>query len=135
MLLSELIQTGTHPWADLYDPARMRTGALPEQIREDLHMAAKYIEFITPGEVSSVEEIAPGAGAILRRGLTKVAVYRDEHNTLHESSAICTHLGCIVAWNKAEKIWECPCHGSRFDRYGSVTNGPAAKDLATKVKQ
>ena len=70
-----------------------------------------------------------GEGAVMRRGLSKVAVYRDEGGKLHECSAVCPHLGCIVDWNGAEKTWDCPCHGSRFDARGKVINGPANTDL------
>ena len=66
---------------------------------------------------------------IIRRGLTKIAAYRDEHGVLHERQAICTHLGCVVAWNSTEKSWDCPCHGSRFDALGHVLNGPANSDI------
>jgi Rieske Fe-S protein len=58
-------------------------------------------------------------------------VYRDDAGGLHERSAACTHLGCIVHWNPSEKTWDCPCHGSRYDRMGKVINGPANKDLAS----
>jgi Rieske Fe-S protein len=72
-----------------------------------------------------VEEIAPDSGAIMRRGLKKVAVYRDAGGAVHEYSATCPHLGCVVAWNAAERTWDCPCHGSRFNQVGEVVNGPA----------
>src|SRR5207248_492236 len=73
---------------------------------------------------------APGSGAVLGTGLVgKVAVYRDEAGVPHARSAVCRHLGCIVRWNDAEKLWDCPCHGSRFDPYGRVVNGPANSDL------
>lgn len=68
-------------------------------------------------------------GAIIRRGMSKLAVYRDEHGTLHERSDVCPYLGCIVSWNSLEKTWDCPCHGSNFDRYGRVLIGPANSDL------
>ena len=71
--------------------------------------------------------IAPGEGALLRKGAAKIAVYRDEEGQLHERSAVCPHLGCIVQWNPGEKSWDCPCHGSRFDCEGRVLNGPAAR--------
>ena len=47
-------------------------------------------------------------------------------------SAACTHLGCIVAFNTAERSWDCPCHGSRFTIDGEVLEGPAVDDLAAK---
>jgi Rieske Fe-S protein len=65
----------------------------------------------------------------LRSGLKKFAVYRDEAGTVHSCSATCTHLGCVVAWNSNEATWDCPCHGSRFDRFGNVLNGPAVTGL------
>ncbi len=92
-------------------------------------MAGQYLDWLTPGEVESAREIAPGCGAVLRRGLSKVAVYRDEHGKAHEISAVCPHLGCIVHWNAAEHSWDCPCHGSRFDAKGKVFNGPSNVDL------
>jgi Rieske Fe-S protein len=58
-----------------------------------------------------------------------IAAYRDSKGGLHEMSAVCNHLGCIVHWNAAETTWDCPCHGSRFDRFGKVINGPANRDL------
>ena len=67
--------------------------------------------------------------AVIRRGATKVAVYRDPQGVVHERSAICPHLYCVVDWNAGEKSWDCPCHGSRFDAMGKVLNGPAIVDL------
>jgi len=61
--------------------------------------------------------------------MRKLAVYRDEQGALHAHSAKCTHLGCVVHWNSAERSWDCPCHGSRFDVDGSVLHGPAVAAL------
>jgi Rieske Fe-S protein len=85
---------------------------------------------VTDGDVETVDEIDKDSGAVIRRGLTNVAVYRDAKGNLHELSAVCSHLGCIVHWNTPEKTWDCPCHGSRFDKLGKVVNGPANTDLA-----
>jgi Rieske Fe-S protein len=101
-----------------------------EFAKENLNVAAQYRDYITPGEVSSPDEIPPGSGAVIRRGRHKVAVYRDDSGTVHERSAVCTHLYCIVDWNSTEKTWDCPCHGSRFDPLGKVVNGPAIAPLA-----
>ncbi|MDQ3673006.1 MAG: Rieske 2Fe-2S domain-containing protein, partial [Gemmatimonadota bacterium] len=80
--------------------------------------------------VEDYREIAAGEGAVVGRGRGKLAVYRDKEGTIHARSAICPHLYCIVAWNPAERSWDCPCHGSRFDPYGKVVNGPAIVGLS-----
>jgi Rieske Fe-S protein len=129
MLITDLIEERPNRWSDLYDPSRIRVGAAGEFIKENVNVAAQYTSYVTPGDVSSTDEITPTTGAVMRDGATKVAVYRDEAGELHRMSAICTHLGCIVGWNKAASTWDCPCHGSRFDAYGRVVNGPASKDL------
>jgi glycine/D-amino acid oxidase-like deaminating enzyme/nitrite reductase/ring-hydroxylating ferredoxin subunit len=130
ILLTDLIVGRENPWATLYDPSRKPLRAAGAYAKEALNMAAQYTDWMTGGEVTSLDEIAKGSGAVIRRGLSKVAVYRDEHGKLHERSAVCTHLGCIVRWNDTEKTWDCPCHGSRFDSAGKVINGPANKELA-----
>jgi glycine/D-amino acid oxidase-like deaminating enzyme/nitrite reductase/ring-hydroxylating ferredoxin subunit len=130
MLLTDLITGRENAWAALYDPSRKTLGAIKDFASENLNVAAQYRDYVTPGDVSSIEEIEAGEGAIIRRGLLKVAAYRDESGAIYERSAVCTHLGCIVAWNKNEKTWDCPCHGSRFDPRGRVVNGPAVSDLA-----
>jgi glycine/D-amino acid oxidase-like deaminating enzyme/nitrite reductase/ring-hydroxylating ferredoxin subunit len=129
MLLPDLVQERPNSWADLYDPARKSLRAAGTFLKETANMVAQYRDVVSGGDVDSVDEIARGSGAILRRGLHKVAVYRDEQGELHERSATCTHLGCIVRWNAGERSWDCPCHGSRFTPDGQVLNGPALKPL------
>jgi Rieske Fe-S protein len=131
MLLTDLIVGRDNPWARLYDPSRKTLGAIKEFAKENLNVAAQYADVVTAGEIDDVDEIAVGEGAILRRGAIKVAVYRDADGRLHERSAFCTHLGCVVRWNSGEKTWDCPCHGSRFQTDGHVVNGPAINALST----
>ena len=131
MLLTDLILGRRNEWESLYDPSRKPLGAPVEFAQENLNVAAQYTDLVTGGDVSSVDEIALDSGAVTRRGLSKIALYRDERGTVYQRSAICTHLGCVVAWNDTEKSWDCPCHGSRFDKKdGHVLNGPAISALA-----
>ncbi len=130
MLLTDLISGRDNPWAALYEPSRKKLGAAGEFAKETLNAAAQYVDWVTPGDVKTTDDIAVDCGALLRRGLAKVAVYRDDHAKLHELSAVCPHLGCIVQWSAEEKTWDCPCHGSRFDKFGHVINGPANSNLA-----
>ncbi|WP_306591131.1 FAD-dependent oxidoreductase [Geothrix sp. 21YS21S-4] len=132
ILVSDLIlgRKETEGWAKLYEPSRKTLRALGTFAKEASQMAWQYTDWLTPGEVASADEIPTGSGAILRRGLAKVAAYRDEKGLVHEVSATCPHLGGVVCWNAAERTWDCPCHGSRFDRLGKVIAGPAITDLA-----
>jgi glycine/D-amino acid oxidase-like deaminating enzyme/nitrite reductase/ring-hydroxylating ferredoxin subunit len=130
MLIPDLILGVENRWAKLYDPARITARSAVPFVKENVNVAAQYVDWVTPGEVSSPDAIEPGTGAIMRDGAKKFAVYRDEAGAVHIRSAVCTHLYCIVDWNSVEKTWDCPCHGSRFDPYGRVLNGPAISDLA-----
>jgi Rieske Fe-S protein len=109
----------------------VRLASAGEYARDTLGTAARYADWLTPGEAGGVDAIRPGEGAVVRRGLQKLAAFKDEDGVLHVRSATCTHLGCVVAWNRSDRSWECPCHGSRVDRYGKVVNGPATTDLAS----
>lgn len=129
MLLTDLILGRRNDWTSIYNPCRVVTNATLDYIRDNATVLSHYTDWLTGGEVNCVEEIKRDEGCIVRRSLTKLAAYRDEHGVLHERQAICPHLGCVVSWNSTEKSWDCPCHGSRFDRYGRVINGPAIKDL------
>lgn len=131
ILITDLIMKRKSPWAGLYDPSRKTMLAGMEYLRENINVGARLVEdYISPGNAGSVEQIPLGEGRVIRRGVAKIAVYRDEQGKTHEMSAACRHLACIVHWNRLEKTWDCPCHGSRYDRYGRVINGPAKEDLA-----
>jgi Rieske Fe-S protein len=129
LLLTDLILRRANPWTELYAPGRVRSGAAIEWVKENLNVALQYTAWLTKGDVQTVDEITPNNGAILVEGGRKIAVYRDEKGSLHRRSAVCPHLGCIVAWNPAAATWDCPCHGSRFDKFGAVIHGPAVRDL------
>ena len=129
ILLTDLILGRQNPWADLYNPSRLTCPAVLNYLRDNFNTVLHYTDWLTGGEVASPNEIKPGEGKIIQRGLSKIAAYRDEHGVLHERQAICPHLGCVVAWNSTEKSWDCPCHGSRYDALGHVLNGPSNSDL------
>ena len=119
-------------FAGILEPSRKPVGlpALKEFAAGQMRAARNMAEHLGPSEVSSVDDIAPGEGAILRDGtVKKLAVYRTEDGSLVRRSASCTHVGCIVHWNPFEKCWDCPCHGSQFAPTGEVLNGPALHPL------
>ena len=75
-------------------------------------------------ETRDVEHIRPGEGKIVQKGLKKYAVYCDESGNYTALSCVCTHMGCIVQWNDAEKTWDCPCHGGQFSCTGEPLRTP-----------
>jgi glycine/D-amino acid oxidase-like deaminating enzyme/nitrite reductase/ring-hydroxylating ferredoxin subunit len=130
LVVTDLIAGRPNAWAELYSPARVpAVRSVGESVGEGLNVAGQYTELLRGGEGLSEEEIVAGSGAVIGWGPMKLAVYRDEEGNLHRYSALCTHLGCVVGWNDSEKTWDCPCHGSRYDSYGRVINGPAPDDL------
>jgi glycine/D-amino acid oxidase-like deaminating enzyme/nitrite reductase/ring-hydroxylating ferredoxin subunit len=129
ILLTDLIRGHENPWTQLYDPSRKSIRAIRRFTREALNMAAQYGDWLTAGDVAEVADIPRDSGGIVRRGLRKLAVFRDSTGVAHEYSAVCPHLGCIVHWNRSEATFDCPCHGSRFDKHGKVINGPANTGL------
>jgi glycine/D-amino acid oxidase-like deaminating enzyme/nitrite reductase/ring-hydroxylating ferredoxin subunit len=131
MIITDLIMQRENPWAALYDPSRISINyeALKTFVRENANVGVMYTDWLRPLNGESPDELARGEGRVIRRKTHPVAVYRDDDGALHEMTAVCPHLKCIVHWNTLEKSWDCPCHGSRFDAYGKVFTGPAVSSL------
>lgn len=127
MLIADQIAGIANPWEKIYDPSR--TPINTELVTENTNTTRQYVDWVTTGEINDEADLKPGEGGLMRSGLTKLALYRDEQGTLHKMSAVCPHLKCIVHWNGVERSWDCPCHGSRFDCHGRVVMGPAVSDL------
>ena len=132
MIIADLIQGRKNPWADLFDPDRtaLRRG-LWDYIKENADYPYYLVRDRFAGaEGRSVRAVKPGEGKVIDYRGSKVAAYRGPKGALTLRSATCTHMGCIVGWNDAERTWDCPCHGSRFTPKGDVISGPAESPLA-----
>jgi glycine/D-amino acid oxidase-like deaminating enzyme/nitrite reductase/ring-hydroxylating ferredoxin subunit len=116
LAIAHEIVAGSRLWGRLYQPDRPAP--------KDFHKSGD-----TQSMVGDVAQIAPGGGGVVVRGDEKIAVWREDDGTLHALSASCTHKGCTVTWNNADRTWDCPCHGSVFERDGTVIHGPARKSL------
>ena len=130
MLNASLISGEQNPWSDVYSPGRTPRMAAKNYVTENLTALKNLSEYLAPGELSSLDELKAGKGAIIRRGLEKLAAYRDISGELYLHSAACTHVGCHLHWNSFETCWDCPCHGSMFDTGGQPINAPAIGPLA-----
>jgi len=130
-ILADLALERDNPWAESFptarfDPRRGGFTALKQNADDGFRFFADRLR----GRHRAAEELGPGEGAVVGAGLGQRAAYRDEAGELHLLSARCTHLGCIVKFNAAERTWDCPCHGSRFDALdGEPIEGPAVRRL------
>ncbi|MDQ4096021.1 MAG: FAD-dependent oxidoreductase [Actinomycetota bacterium] len=130
MLLSDLVQGIDNPWMGLYDSNRFNPAAAAKEfVKENVNVAYRFFSDRLRGLSRSVDDIPRGEGDVVTVGPKSVAVYKDDNGDVRALSARCTHLGCIVQWNGAEKSWDCPCHGSRFTTSGEILQGPATRRL------
>jgi glycine/D-amino acid oxidase-like deaminating enzyme/nitrite reductase/ring-hydroxylating ferredoxin subunit len=134
LLLNDLLVGRENASASLFDPNRLTLRAsAPRFVKENLQAGLRFIgDRVTKPGRRAAEDLRPGEGDIVRLHDERVAAYRDEDGTLHAVSPTCTHLGCQVNFNAAERSWDCPCHGSRFAPDGSVLQGPAVHRLERK---
>jgi glycine/D-amino acid oxidase-like deaminating enzyme/nitrite reductase/ring-hydroxylating ferredoxin subunit len=131
MMIADAILQRSNPWTDLFDPSRKAlTRGLWDYLKENVDYPYYLIRDRFAGaETQSLRAIKRGQGMILERNGAKVAAYRDPAGAVTLRSATCTHMGCTVGWNPAERTWDCPCHGSRFKTNGAVISGPAEAPL------
>jgi glycine/D-amino acid oxidase-like deaminating enzyme/nitrite reductase/ring-hydroxylating ferredoxin subunit len=133
MLLRDVMNGRSNPWARVFNPHRLGLRSAPKLAQINTKVAVDMVgDRLLPGQVRSPEDIPTGEARILQRGLGKIGVYRDTAGDLHGVSLRCTHLGCLVRFNSAERSWDCPCHGSRFDVDGEVLEGPATTPLTPR---
>lgn len=130
LINSALIRGEVSRWSEVYEPSRKTPAAIGNFLRENVTALKNLAEYLAPGELSSLEDLKPGHGAVIRQGTSKIAAYRDNAGTLYARSAACSHLGCHLHWNSFETCWDCPCHGSHFAVDGTPLNAPAISPLA-----
>jgi glycine/D-amino acid oxidase-like deaminating enzyme/nitrite reductase/ring-hydroxylating ferredoxin subunit len=127
-ILTDAILGRPNPWASLYDAKRVKPLASARKFTtENAKVATHWVRDRTTTQ--ALEALQPGEGGIVEANGRRLAAYRDTEGIVQAVSPACTHLGCYVQWNGAEKSWDCPCHGSRFGADGTVIQGPAVKDL------
>lgn len=131
-ILSDLIRKRPNPYAELFDPSRIKpVDGFTEFVKENADVAYHFLaDRIAIKETDSLKRLRPGTGKVVEVNGKKVAAYCDEQGNIHALSPVCTHAACIVGWNSEEKSWDCPCHGARYDIDGQVLTGPATRSLS-----
>lgn len=119
-----------NPWATLFDPMRKTLSTTWDYVKENLDYPYYMVrDRLTRAEGTSLEDVGPGEGKLLRLNGDRVAAYRDPSGGITTMSPVCPHMGCLVHWNATDATWDCPCHGSRFHPTGDVLAGPAESGL------
>jgi len=128
-VITDLITKGENPWADVYDPSRF----IPNpSVTSFISINADVAANLVSGKLKTVPHdinIGNGEAAQVEIEGQKMGVFRDEKGQLHTVDTTCTHMGCELKWNDAERSWDCPCHGSRFTYEGEIIDGPAVHEL------
>lgn len=130
-LLADLVMGRKNPWQETYDPCRVNLSTLPRAtFRQGLNAVGHYLgDRLSHAEKETIDELGAETGQIIAIQGKKLAVYKDAKQRLYFLSPVCSHLGCLVSWNEAEKSWDCPCHGSRYTPTGKVIHSPAVRGL------
>ncbi|KAI4091622.1 MAG: hypothetical protein LQ348_007312 [Seirophora lacunosa] len=130
-LLADEIMGFKNPWSKLYNPSRIPPlSQIPGMVAHDAQINAQYKRFLQ-SDIRDIEDLAPGTGGVLNPTTqTPVAVYKDDGGKVHRFSALCPHMKGVVCWNRDEKSWDCPVHGSRFGKDGVGIMGPAKGNLS-----
>jgi glycine/D-amino acid oxidase-like deaminating enzyme/nitrite reductase/ring-hydroxylating ferredoxin subunit len=131
MMACDAIARRKNPWQELFDVHRKKLrGSAWDYLKENKDYPYYFVkDRLTRPAANSLRSVKRGEGRVVQLDGEKVAAYRDEKGKVTLKSAVCTHMGCIVRWNGAEKTWDCPCHGSRFRATGEVLAGPAETPL------
>jgi glycine/D-amino acid oxidase-like deaminating enzyme/nitrite reductase/ring-hydroxylating ferredoxin subunit len=129
--LSDLIVKGESEFAKLFSPDRLKPVAgFTNFVKENADVVKEFIgKHLFRDKISELAELAPGEARVVKYEGKSLALYKDEQGEFHAVSPVCPHAKCSVAWNNAEKSWDCPCHGSRFGFDGEVMTGPAREGL------
>lgn len=130
-ILSDLVSGKNSKYKDLFKPSRVKPiDGFSEFVKENADVAYHFVaDRFKVHESDSLKSIEPGTGKLVEVDGKKIAAYRDEDGGIHALNPVCTHAACIVQWNSAERSWDCPCHGARYDINGNVITGPATKGL------
>lgn len=129
--LRDLILNGKSDLADLFSPSRIKPVAgFAAFVKENADVVKEFVaKRIAKEKLNSLAELSAGEAKVVKYEGESIALYKDESGAIHAVSPVCTHAKCIVAWNRAEKSWDCPCHGARYSPDGEVLTGPASRGL------
>jgi glycine/D-amino acid oxidase-like deaminating enzyme/nitrite reductase/ring-hydroxylating ferredoxin subunit len=131
IILTDIITKGYSPYAELFDPNRIKMVAgFANFVKENADVVKEFVtKRMGQTKIEGLSELASGEARLVKYEGESIALYKDENGGIHAINPVCPHAKCMVGWNSAEKSWDCPCHGSRFSFDGELLTGPARRDL------
>ncbi len=129
--ICSLIHDEPTQYEELFDPSRIKMIAgFSTFVKENANVISQFVgKYFGHEHIEQLAQLAPGQATVAEWQGSKVALYKDDKGKIHALDPVCPHAKCVVAWNSAEKSWDCPCHGSRFAPDGALLTGPATKGL------
>lgn len=135
-LLSDIVLQQDNPLEGIVKPGRLKVNA---NLMQHMKISGKtYIMEKLSVPKETYDSIPIGEGGIIDVNSHKVGIYKESEDKVYTLSTKCPHLGCQLTWNKDDKTWDCPCHGSRFHYTGEILNNPATRmmeGVVTDVKE
>jgi len=131
LTLTDIITKGESEYQEVFDPNRIKLVAgFSNFVKEAADVVGRFIgKYLPADKLDELVDLAPGEAKVVKYEGHRLAIYKDEKGKVYPLNSACTHIKCEVAWNNAEKTWDCPCHGSRFSYTGEMVTAPARKDL------
>ena len=129
-IITDKIMKKENEYEDVFKSTRVNPIVNKDEVKNMVVQTAKSLVVDKlKKEENSIENIKKESGGIIEKNGEKIGVYKDIEGNIYAVKPICTHLGCLLNWNAADKTWDCPCHASRFDYKGKNIYNPALKDL------
>jgi len=131
LVLKSMLLNQEGPYTSLFNPNRIKPVAgFKSFISHNADVVKQFVgKWLSVDKMQELADLAPGDGKVVTFNDQKIALYKEANGSLHAINPACTHMKCSVAWNLAERTWDCPCHGARYSIDGTVLNGPAVKNL------
>lgn len=131
LLLSDMVLGRKSKYEKLFSPSRLKPVAgFTEFVKHNVDVVKQFVGgWLGMDKLQEAADLAMNDAVVVKYEGESVGLYKDEAGALHAVNPACTHVKCSVAWNAAEKSWDCPCHGARYSVDGEVLTGPASRDL------
>ena len=132
-IISDIILNKPNAYADLLTPSRAKpVAAFTSFVKENADVVYHFFaDRLATEDLDTMNQLPNGTGKVVDFQSCKLAIYKDDAGQVTALNPICKHAGCYVAFNAAEKSWDCPCHGGRYDCSGRLLNGPPTENLET----